>query len=265
MKRLITILLLTCLLASCSWTGHNNPASGLDQINNNASNEDKNKGVTEMTEHEKIILKRVSFNKDAVEQGKLEDWQKEILDQMRAGEAYLREKYPSKNLVIISCEKTTDTRDYTVFYIQEEGNSEQFSELHVYPQGDKSEFPMLDNYYGVMIAEPAEQMIKDMINKAGLPCIRVKASFWEFLVRDFGEDMSVEDTLRGKIFADNQFQVYLEEEKLDHGSYIDNVAEVKSIMEDNGIVGYFTVIIGTSDSAESIYRESFSLDTNLEN
>ena len=220
--------------------------------------DDMMRETTEMTEQEKQLMLRLAADKQAVEEGILDEWEKGILEEIRAGEAYLKEKYPSSRLEIIGCEAGTSVRAYNTYTFLEAGDEEHYYEMRISSGADGNDYDIRDDYYGRLIREEAQNLVKEMIEKAGLPCIKVKASFDSFLGKEYGAGISADDVLRGAVPADNSWQIYLEEAKLDHGSYVSNVQEVKQAMEKAGIIGYFTVIIGTEDSRESVYRESFS-------
>lgn len=238
---ILTIMVFGTLLAACA----------------GSHEADSVESSIQMTEQEKTFMKRVSFDEQAVEKGVLEDWQEELLTEMRAGDEYLKKKYHGAALEIVNCETATSKDGYDRYTVLEVGDSEHFYEMRIKREDDK--YVITDDYYEHVIQEEAQNIIKDMVEKAGLPCIKVKASFDAFFGPEYGEDIPVEDVLSGKINAENLFQIYLEAEKLDQGSYEDTVRNVQNLMKEHGIVGYFNVIIGTDDSKESVYREAFSV------
>ncbi len=213
--------------------------------------------TTEMTAGELELMTRIAIDKQAAAEGILGDWEKEILEEVRVGKDYLEEKYPGSQLEIIGCEASDSVRNYNTYTLKT-ANDEHYYEMRISP-GKEEKYDITDDYYGGLIRDIAQEQICEIVRKAGLPCIKVKASFDAFLGKEYDADISAADVLTGAVPSDNSFQIYLDEDKLDHSSYKGNVQEVKACIQEAGIVGYFTVIIGTADSKESIYRESFSI------
>ena len=54
--------------------------------------------MVELTENEKKVLNGISFHTDEILKGELCDEDMVLLDEMRAVEAYLKEKYPKINI-----------------------------------------------------------------------------------------------------------------------------------------------------------------------
>ena len=208
----------------------------------------------DLNEREQAFFSAIFIDKESIESGFLEDWQLSLLNEFRAGEEYLGKKYPDSEIRIINYDTTTQTRDYDIFILTEEKHNDRFYEMHI--EMSNNTYIITDNYYGCIIKEDSERMIKNVIDKAKIPCFNVKASFGGFLDDSYGSNIRFMDALSGVIDTDNLFLIYLDPQGLDHGSYKDNVQEIKKLMESQNIVGEFTIIFG-DDDIKNDYRESF--------
>ena len=117
-----------------------------------------------------------------------------------------------------------------------------------------------DDYYEKLIRGEMEDIVKGYLTDAGIPCIKVKASCDAYLGAEYGENIAAINVLEGNLDAENCFQVYLDNNKIAEDSYVKASANARKILEEKAVTGYVTVIVGTENSRESSYRESFTLN-----
>lgn len=172
MRRKSIIFLLSVVLASAliGCNGAKNPGYP-DSVSEGAEKEMIN--VTDLTEMEKELLVGAYPNdEERIQNGSLFDHQDDALKQLRAGIAYLTEKYPEKTPDIILFSPATKFTQWAEMSL--EAPSGKMYRLAVSPT--ENGYECADDYYNEFLREPYDQYVADILAKAGFTVL----SFTEF-------------------------------------------------------------------------------------
>ena len=118
--------------------------------------------IRELTKEQEELLCTISVNKEKVQDGKLYDWQVEVLNQFEYASEYLAEKYPSYSFKMVNCVPKNKTNSYTIFSFTEQSDNEKFYDLYLYvSEGEENIYEAKDNFYGeIKEEELAEALLK---------------------------------------------------------------------------------------------------------
>ena len=217
----------------------------------------------ELTSGEKKVLSGISFNADRIAVGELDENETEILKEMRSVGDYLKEKYPSYNLEITGCEPKSGTvRDYDEWYFESPSSDDNaLTGIALFYDKDTS-FEIRDNFYGEIIkASMAEQIEKALAPSASI--IDIKISFFEYLGKEYGEDISSRDVLCGKIKAGNNIKLFVDASGIDPDDLDSKVSEIKKLLSKASVVGDIYVIFLMSSDADPLRDRVYSDDFTL--
>ena len=168
----------------------------------------------ELTASEKKVLNGISFNTEEIENGNLRESDVALLNEMRAVEKYLIEKYPSFSFQITGCEPKSGTaRNYSEWYFKSSEIERESAFIAMSEEQDNT-FIIRDAFFGQLIGEPIKNYLVQLLTNAGLPVIDIEVSFWEYLGKEYGENISTELVVTGEIDAGNDFKIYLDDSKL---------------------------------------------------
>ena len=117
-----------------------------------------------LTDKEKELLIRVFGNEENIKNNKLYDYQIEALNQLRTGEDYLIQKYPSHTFEITHFENATKLTNQAISnYVDEYGRS-----FAVTITPENGEYVCRDTYYGLAIQEHYDREIEQLLSEAGI-------------------------------------------------------------------------------------------------
>ena len=115
-----------------------------------------------LTDKEKELLIRIFGNEENINNNKLYDYQIEALNQLRTGEDYLVQKYPSHKFEITHFENATKLTNQAISnYVDEYGRS-----FTVTITPENGEYVCRDTYYGIAIQERYDREIEQFLSEA---------------------------------------------------------------------------------------------------
>lgn len=204
--------------------------------------------MVELTENEKKVLNGISFHTDEILKGELCDEDMVLLDEMRAVEAYLKEKYPNYSFELTGCEpKSGTTRTYSEWYFKSDQIDRESAFIAMSEESDDG-FSVKDAFFGQLIKDSIKETLEQILNAHNLPVIDIEVSFWEYLGKEYDENISADKVLHGEIDAGNDFKIFLDDSKLNDKDYKQLLENLKNLLENNGICGeIYLVIIKTAD------------------
>lgn len=141
---------------------------------NEIQKEDKSMNI-ELTKTEEDVLKKISVDESAIEQGLLLTWQKELIWDMREATAALEAAYPSHTFQIVDAsDNRMDTSTKSVFWFVADGGEKRYVLYLSEEDGNKA---MRDTFFGTLLSEPYEQAFLSWIQKKVPACIGCQVSF----------------------------------------------------------------------------------------
>lgn len=119
--------------------------------------------IVQMTDTEKKLFKAIFPNESEIDEGKLHGYQKEALSYLRAGFAYLQEKYPSyfekMDFTAFNSASKFHTAAKLTFFFEEN------DVYYAYIQKDGEEFTCSDTFYNVLIDRKYDEKIEKILEE----------------------------------------------------------------------------------------------------
>lgn len=191
-----------------------------------------------MTAEKKELLKLISVDEERIEEGKLFEWQMEVLKQYDYAMKYLNDKYPSYEFVIIDCNQKNTFNSFTTFYCKEKSNDTQDTfELYLYVNDQDGSYDAKDNFYAVFLGEAYAQLLLKKLQEKFPDCIWVNVDMNTVQGREYCEGYEVKELFNPEnkltrhtdifVYADTmlsyehmaeQIENYIKEQKI-YGSY----------------------------------------------
>lgn len=217
-------------------TSGNGSATEMAQQNNSRGEENMRK--SEITAEQEALLIKISVNEERIRDGKLYDWQEEVLRQYDYALEYLQGKYPSHSFVMIDCEPKNKLNSYTTFWFQADGEEKTY-ELYL-NINENEEYTCEDNYYGNLFEEPYAMELQVRIQKEVSECVSVVSRMTSVKGLEFSENLEVSDILDGKYMVTNSTDIYVDGTRKEAGQLIEAVHKV---IVENKIYGSYTVYV----------------------
>lgn len=161
-----------------------------------------------LTEDEKRLLTGAFGEEKRIEEGRLFSYQREALDQLRAGESYLRERYPGRDFRIESLSQADRFRPWAEIRFKDSGSP--LCLVRVFPSEDGKEFRCEDNFYGYLVEESYDAMIEQILEESGCTA-RAYTVFLSTAGEGLPADASVEDLLAFDPDLNRQTALYVSE------------------------------------------------------
>lgn len=231
------------------------------QIEENGYNSEEGEETMEtmdMTEEQMELLCRISVNEEKVREGRLYDWQIEILNQYEFAMEYLNEKYPSYSFKIINCEPKNKLNSYTNFTITEETAPEDYYSLYINVEEETSEnvYEASDNYYGVLKEEEFAEKLLALIQQDFPECSAVKTSMPYVQGKEYGENLDLDLVLSGEIELSQDTTIRMECGEMTETEYEEKTSELEHFIKDRGIAGSFQVKFVENGEEEHVFYKS---------
>ena len=145
----------------------------------------------EMSEEEMNLLCKVYFGEERIKQGNLYDYEKVALDEFRAGKKYLKEKYPSYPMKVLSYAPANKLNGSAEIEVQAPDGETYKMIIH----SADNELECVDNFYASLIQEAYNIMLEDIISGAGLK-VRAHVAFPEMTGIEINEKSTLEEVLK---------------------------------------------------------------------
>lgn len=256
MKRALVLLGL-CLL--CTGCGKVQNESGYMENNYEGEEGAKEEMTKELTAEQEELLCAISVNKEKVKEGRLYDWQIEVVNQFDYAMAYLEEKYPSYSFKMVNCEPQNKMNSYTIFSFVEETNSEEYYDLYLYVSEDEPfVYEAKDNFYGDIKEEELADAFLKLMQVEYPKCVKVKSNIPYVQGKEFDEKLDVNQVLTGELKMSQDTTIYLQGKASDEVEYKAEVESIKAFLSQRGIAGnYKVVFVEVADGTTELYKENF--------
>lgn len=232
-------------------------------------NENSGGELTAMTKEQEELLKKISFNEEKVADGRLAEWQNEVLRQYEFAMDYLHEKYPSHSFHITDGDPKSKLNNYSTYWFT--ADNEEFTyELYLHTEDP---YRCEDNFYTSILEPSYEKVLFDFLKEKIDRCIGVDSTMGSLQGKEIDETMDAYDLLEGNIQIPNNTVIFID------GTDVDAEMEyeqMKSLISQKEIYGSYIVIALTDfpekykdgndlwefvkEQGEKVYslRESFS-------
>ena len=232
-----------------------------DAYNDDYDNEeDGSMTEREMTQEQIDLLCSISVNEDKVREGKLADWQVEVLNQYDYAMEYLAEKYPSYEFGIVGCDQKCNLSSYTTFTFIEKGDKSAYYDLYldVYEEESGNRYEAKDNFYGKLFEEELAEKMLELMQDEFPECIKVTTNVTCAEGEEFGENLDIESVLTGERSMEHDTDFYIDAEGMTETEYTQKVADIKEFILKKGIYGSYDVkFVNKADLDKELYREHF--------
>ena len=163
------IILTMALVLATGCTGTDTPAAEATEQSGGEAMSGKENGmaVSNLTEDEKRLLTGAFGEEKRIEEGRLFSYQREALDQLRAGESYLKERYPDRDFQIQSLSPADRFRSWAEIRFKDSGSP--LCLVKVFPLENGTVFRCEDNFYGYLVEENYDAMIEQILEETGCP------------------------------------------------------------------------------------------------
>ena len=125
-------------------------------------------------------------------------------------------------------------------------------------------FKVTDDFYGEIIRPAITAKITEAATECGFPVVQTNIGFWEYFGDKYGEDISADDVLTGKIQAGNDIKIFLDGSSLKQTSYEAAASDLEKCLRSKGVKGdVYVVILKSADgdiARDRVYSNSFTLE-----
>lgn len=129
----------------------------------------------ELTKSEKDILKKISVDEAAIEQGMLLTWQKKLVRDMRTAEEALKTDYPSHSFQIVDgAASRTGANTESTFWFVADGEETRYVLYLTEKDGKRT---MRDTFFGTLLSHPYENALQSLLQKSVPECVGCRAFF----------------------------------------------------------------------------------------
>ena len=129
----------------------------------------------ELTKSEKDILKKISVDEAAIEQGMLLMWQKKLVRDMRMAEETLKTDYPSHSFQIVDgAASRTDADTESTFWFVADGEETRYVLYLTKKDGKRT---IRDTFFGTLLSHPYESALLPWLQKRVPECVGCRAFF----------------------------------------------------------------------------------------
>lgn len=215
-------------------------AISLSACKDRANNEEE---TMTMTDEQRDLLMEMSFNKERVKEGKLSDWQIEVLRQFDYAKEYLARKYPSHTFKIIRGASNDIYHDYTDFSFIADDNNEKSYEMRI--DIEKKEggnvYTAIDDYYGTILENKYEKELLKVLKKFCVQCVAVDDSMTTMDGEELDETFDVDRIINESFEITHHTDIFINGKGEDDPSSL--LKKVKDMIKENKIYGSYTVYV----------------------
>lgn len=208
---------------------------------------------TELTQEKKDFLKKISMDEKRIEEGKLYDWQTELLKQYDYAMEYLEKKYPSHKFAFTDCKPAEKDSSFSTFWFQENGGKDTF-ELHLTVDNDEK-YDCEDNYYGEILKDSYESALLSLLQKEVPECAAVTTSFSTVQGEKFDEQLTGQEVLEGNDKLTNTTDIYVLEADASNAQVLAD--KIQSRIEEKKIYGSYYVEVMNAEPEDPKDGESW--------
>ena len=254
MKNLKAIIILSIV---CALTAGCTGRIGMLAVKKSEYNEGENKmsnereSVVSLTPEQEELLRSMSVDEQRIKEGKLYNWQKEVLKQREVVLEYLNRKYPSHTFEIVSCSPQNQTHSDSEFWYKADGNDRIFE---MYLETDEKGYICQDNFYGFLLKKSYEETLFSILKKDVPECVTVVSQISSLKGLEYDETLTAQKILESHEKLTNLTTILAKGEQ---GKAEEIVGKIEDVIQKNQIYGGYVlgvlkVVPDTLENSEDI-------------
>lgn len=211
--------------------------------------------IYELSEKEKEWLKIGCSSKadeERIEEGRLWSYERNKLEQGRAGMEYLEEKYPGYEFKITYFESMINLQTFSV---REETTDYLFS-MYIWENEDDT-FRIEDNFYAYFFEDKYGAYLEEKIKTEVDTVVKVNAHMSGVKGREYDSGMTVEDILSGQLEVYVTNNVLIAAKDLTEEECRTNVETVCKSIEKAGLFGIYNIYFWNMTEEEMLLTETY--------
>ncbi|WP_455718814.1 hypothetical protein [Anaerosporobacter sp.] len=205
-------------------------------------NDEEKEEITAMTDEQRDLLIEMSFNEERVKEGKLSDWQIEVLRQFDSAKEYLERKYPSHTFKIIRGESNDIFHDFTEFIFIADDDDEWYDmRIDIEKKDSGNAYTIIDNYYGVLLKEKYEEELLKVLQEGCKQCVAIQVNMSSMREEEINEIFDVNRIINESFRIKNDTEIFVNgKEEKDPSSLIKHVQD---IIKEKKIYGSYSIYV----------------------
>lgn len=237
MRKKVAILLLMTVLGSVSGCASAFPR---DRQANSEIEEVK------LSQDKEDFLIGISMDEERIRNGKLYDWQKEVLHQYDFAMDYLKRKYPSYTFCMNSCTPKGRDHSWSTFWFCAEGYTKTY-DLYLYSD-EEGNYSCEDNFYGELLHDRFDEALWQLLSENVPECTKVVSTFYTTQGEKYGESFDEQAILNGEDKLPNNTDIYaVSDSEIQAGRIAD---DIECLIKTRKIYGSFYIEILSSEPAD---------------
>ncbi|WP_455713955.1 hypothetical protein [Anaerosporobacter sp.] len=200
--------------------------------------------VIAMTDEQRDLLIEMSFDEEGVKEGKLSEWQIEVLRQFDSAKEYLERKYPSHTFKIIRGESNDIFHDFTEFIFIADDDDEWYDmRIDIEKKDSGDVYAITDNYSGVLLKEKYEEELLKVLQKECKQCVAVHVDMSSMDGEEVNETFDVNRIIDEGFEVTHHTTIFINGQ--DEADPLALVKQVKDLIKEKRIYGSYIVYVLT--------------------
>ena len=213
--------------------------NGTDKLYESEYMEVNDMDKIELTEQEEKLLCDLYMNEDRIREGKLYDYQVKCLEKIRFGMEYLKNKYPGKSFVFLTCNPQSKVNSSTIITFYEKKDKEKNYTLEIKTEGDSDQG--FDNYYGSLLADAYDQAVAEKLLEEGIEGCVTFTTFRGLHGNEVDGSLTVEKIFKKGSALGRNTDIFIDSDLYDIGMRDEIVDTIKTVMIQNDLYGSYHI------------------------
>ena len=185
-----------------------------------------------MTGKEKELLAAVYPNEDMIKDGQLFGYEEETLREIRAGETYMKEKYPEESFEIVSIEPANKFYPWTTLHME----SPEYGAFKTVVTPENGEYRYSEDFYGLLLRKTYDEKISQILGEGGITAAAY-TDFYSPMGEEAGRDTTPEELIALKSGLPRDTHLFVE----DTGDKDETAGKAADILRSAGVYGSYTL------------------------
>jgi len=242
-QTLLAIVMGTSLISSCSPKGEQPPAVEIESHEETVQ-DDSSEDITAMTEQEINLLSAVYPNESMIQDGKLFEYQKETLRQLRLGTDYLQTKYPNTNFTVTSITPATKFEPWMTIAIKTQDGKEAKATVEL----ENDDYIFADTLYGIILRKDYDALLQNLLAQENVRAVTF-TDFYAPMDKRIDKNTTPEELLEMNDELPRNTHIFIREPELAETKAV-TVKRIKSLITDREIYGAYTIYFAPEDISE---------------
>ena len=212
----------------------------------------------EITPEELSLLTSISVNEKKVREGQLNNWQKQLLMEIKAVRSVLNDKYPSSSFEIKECTGTSTQNGFSTFLFSEASHEEMLFDASCTPDIDsKGDFRIEDNYYRVFLEPVLKDTLHSILRAHALEPVQILCSYTSMLGKEADETITLDSVIKNGLKVQPTIQIILDGNVPDDNAAAEQITQASRYVKDLSVPGFY--VLRTDSGTGGSNRISFSI------